>query len=533
MIQVRKQAPYGVMFRALFTVLCGLCLSGGFGEVKTVEIGGTMEVYGAWYSGYLTPGEPAIRIPSFWLLGRPIGPFGTLSAIQADDRTSLSFFEQRTRLNVQTLLTDEILLFTEIDSSNTWGDGFSSDYLTGVDYRRETGGEIEIFQSYVEVSKLRELPLTLRVGRQSMEFGSGWLVGADPGPDPFIGFSFDAVRLTYQNDLMTIDAWWSKLFESGNKEEDGDTDFMGIYMTFSRQPEEDRSLEFDLDLYWMFLRDAQSLSDTSSTALLEKIEDLLNRDNYDPSTLHTFGVRIAGTFNAWDWELEVAQQTGEADAVGYLFRPIGGIYGDDSARFSNWAGHVAIGYTLNMGWNPRIYVGGAYYGGEDNRTVTLGKWLNPFYRPRASVSFNRLFSAWREDNFIDAGEMSNFWKAYGGFSASASEKIEFGAELMYFEALEGFRPPVSFDIGKWRIPIAPRLSFLTSSPETSLGWETLLWASYDFSEDMNFSAGWSRFFVGDAISSGVVYVDQNGLVNIGGINRKTADYLYFQTTITF
>ncbi|HOJ33170.1 MAG TPA: alginate export family protein [Candidatus Hydrogenedentes bacterium] len=529
----RKQEYCGSTFTILFATLCSVCFSNSLGEIKTIEIGGKIEIYGAWYSGLYDPNGASVRIPSFWLWGRPIGPFGTISSIQADDRTSLSFLEQRTRLNIQTLFTDELLLFTEIDSTNVWGDGFPSDYLTGVDRRRETGGEIEVFQSFIEISKLWGLPLNLRIGRQSMEFGSGWLVGADPGPDPFIGFSFDAIRATYKSDLITVDTWWSKLFESENQEEDGDTDFMGIYMTFSRKPEMDHSFTFDLDLYWMFFRDARALSDTNSTALFKKLEDLLGLDDYDPTTLHTFGVRIAGTLNAWDWELEAARQTGEADAAGFLFHPLGGVYGDNSATFSDWAGHAQVGYTLNSDWNPRIYIGGAYYGGEDCRTVTLGQWLNPFFKPRASISFNRLFSVWREDNFIDAGEMSNFWKAYGGISTSVSEKLELGAEVMYFEAVEGFRPPISLGIGKWQIPLLPQLPFLTSSPDKSLGWETILWASYNYSEDINFSVGWSRFFIGDAISNGVVFTDQNGLANIGGINKKTADYLYFQTTVTF
>ncbi len=55
-------------------------------------------------------------------------------------------------------------------------------YITGADFRHDSTGGIEVHQSYLEASELFGLPLTARIGRQELEFGSGWMIGADRGP---------------------------------------------------------------------------------------------------------------------------------------------------------------------------------------------------------------------------------------------------------------------------------------------------------------------------------------------------------------
>ena len=212
--------------------IAGLMTVPAFAELQNVEVGGKIEVYGAWYSDFYEV-DGATRISDLFLFGRPIGPGGTFSGIRAGDGgNNLDYVLQRDRLHVSADFTDHVAAFIEFDTSDTWGSDFQSDYMTGRDFRHDSSGGLEVHQGYIEASEIFGSPIAARIGRQELEFGSGWMVGADPGPDPFAPRSFDAIRLTYETAAFTIDAWWSKLSENGAAEEDGDVDFYGVYGTF-------------------------------------------------------------------------------------------------------------------------------------------------------------------------------------------------------------------------------------------------------------------------------------------------------------
>ena len=281
---------------ALFLILVCAGIAGA--DLQNVVVGGKIELYGVWYSDFFEPDWASVRFPSEQLPFRAIGPFGTESYVRAGGGgNSNTFVEQRTRLHMSADFTEEVTVFIEFDSIDTWGEDFRSNYLTGIDSRADTRDDIELYQGFIEGQQVFGLPVRFRIGRQELEFGSGWLVGADPGPDPLVGLSFDGVRLTFEYDQINFDVWWAKVAENGVIEEDGDTDFYGIYATFresggSMLPEgpehigqllflperlvyktfrlgpslrqgaasQEESVEFDM--YWMFLRDAAARSDS-------------------------------------------------------------------------------------------------------------------------------------------------------------------------------------------------------------------------------------------------------------------------------
>ena len=556
--------PWVCWKRAL--TIAGLFAVPAAAELQNVEVGGKIEIYGAWFSDFFEV-DGATRIPDLFLFGRPIGPGGTFSGIRAGDGgNNLGFLEQRARLHVSADFTDHVKAFVEFDTSDTWGTDFQSNYITGVDFRHDTTNGIEVHQGYIEASEIFGSPITARIGRQELEFGSGWMVGADPGPDPFAGLSFDAIRLTYETEAFTIDAWWSKLSENGAAEEDGDIDFYGIYGTFresglmsgkdpmvlqpavmpirffyqgltrlgpfrGRSAPTDELVEFNV--YWMFVRDGVNRESTSFIRPVERIEDLLGLDDYQGTRLHTAGTRGAGSYSGFDWEVEAAYQWGEADSVGSLFAAVGRLYSDTDAKFGNWGGHAEVGYTLDTEWAPRIFLGGSYYGGEDNRDISFGEWLQGFFAtPDASISFNRMFSSWREDAFLDGGSMSNFWKAYLGVTVAPTEKIEIGATVTYLEAIDEFDSPPSIKIGGGYLPLTSVFSFLTRPGSKDLGTQASIWVAYQYAEDLTIEAGWSHYFTGEAISDGIFVLD-NGMTFFGGRGHDDADYFYFYTSLEF
>ncbi|HOJ34797.1 MAG TPA: hypothetical protein PK975_14735, partial [Candidatus Hydrogenedentes bacterium] len=153
-------------------------------------------------------------------------------------------------------------------------------------------------------------------------------------------------------------------------------------------------------------------------------------------------------------------------------------------------------------------------------------------RPEASVSFNRLFSNWEYSKFIDFTDLSNVLIYRGGVSAMPTESVKLELNVSYFEADAEFDSPVYFDFGRFRIPIAPALSFWTDSNDSDLGWEVELVATYNYSEDLSFQAGWSHLFTGDGLADGN-FNSLNGLLFNGGSDSDDADYLWVETKLAF
>jgi hypothetical protein len=513
---------------ALAAVLCATALPAA-AELQNVIVGGQIRIRANYYRNAYTT-VPRIMWPAEFLPGRAIGGglFGgndVVSIFDWDDNgNDLDFVEQRTRLNVNADFTDEVSAFIEIDSYDWWGEDFRSDYVTGADFAADSDDDVEIYQAYIQAEEMWGTPLRLRVGRQELSFGNEWLVGTQDTSSTFTGLSFDAIRLTYATDLFSVDAWASKLAENGALEEDGDVDFYGVYASYL-------GLEnITLDAYWMLVRDAVSLNDTNLPWIAEWVEDALGLDDYDPSYLHTVGLRGAGTIGAFDFNAEAAYQFGDADSVGFLFNP--GIYGDDDADFDAWGGNLELGYTFDMSYTPRIYIGAAYFEGEDNRDLSFWEWLNPFNLPEASVSFNRLFSNWEYSEFLENSELSNVIIARAGISASPTQSVDLLLSATYFWADEPWDAPRYITIGRYRVPIDSNLAFWTQENDDELGLELGLYGTYHYSEDLTFNTGWAHLFVDDGLSDGS-FTAWNGLVFGGGTDDDDADYVFLEAVLSF
>ena len=71
-------------------------------------------------------------------------------------------------------ITDEVSTFIEIDSWDTWGNDFRSDYFTGVDSRGDGDDDVQLYQAYVEV-KSRTSSFEVRTGEYETQILSVYL----------------------------------------------------------------------------------------------------------------------------------------------------------------------------------------------------------------------------------------------------------------------------------------------------------------------------------------------------------------------
>jgi len=542
---------------AVSTLLAVLVAGMAYADLQNVTVGMQIEIRGRWYhnafeSGITKPGpQPHLRIPGEWIPGRVVGqetarlgltdPYGVYSMFRYQhEGNDWAWVEQATSLKISADFTDNVNAVVEFYSFDNWGEDIRSNYLTGVDARADTSNDLEILQSYIEVNKVFDQPLRLRIGRQVMQFGKDlncFLIGGKTSPTN--RYAFDGIRATYTGiDKLTVDAWWMKLRDISPLESDGDTDFYGIYGTYAF------SEAANLSLYWMFLRDARSLKDTAFDAGGE----YLKLDDYPVTAFHTVGFQFQGKCDAWDYNMQVAYQFGDAGTLGNLFQKDwsyivaggSGSFGDTDAKYDNWGMEGTLGFTTKTKWKIRPYVAANWFEGQDNRSVSHDDFLNGFATaPTASVSFNRLFSDINYCPVInDNADMSNYWQVGGGVSMNPTDKLAWTVRAYNTFVDKTFDWPEYEEVDRsltypsGRRPIHPGLSYLTTKSDHNLGFSIDTILRYAYSKELTLLLYYGHLFTGQGLRDGA-FVSYYGTMMNGGIDDEDADYVFLWAILKF
>jgi hypothetical protein len=182
---------------------------------------------------------------------------------------------------------------------------------------------VDLRIGYVEIGKGEEGPVSLRVGRQGLDFGEGRLVG-DPNW-PNVGKSFDAARLTLRYHKLKLDAFSGasdKIYINGFATPTPGEHFDGLYGSLDK-----------------VIPDA-----TIQPYLFWKMEHNVKGElvkSGDPSE-KTVGIRGVGKLPlGFDYGMESALQRGT----------------QATERIAAWATHLTTGFTLpNARHLPRFFV---------------------------------------------------------------------------------------------------------------------------------------------------------------------------------
>lgn len=160
--------------------------------------------------------------------------------------------------------------------------------------------------------------LTLRGGRFGMSFGSGRLVATRAAPN--IPFRFDGGEMIYERPLWEMTAFLTRPVEDngGISGSDPGTTFWGLYVTHWL----DAKHKLGVDAYYLGIEN-QSASYASGTG----------RENR-----HSFGSRIFGSRDGWDWNGEGVVQVGT--------------FGDES--IFAWTASLDSGYMWDAKFQPRL-----------------------------------------------------------------------------------------------------------------------------------------------------------------------------------
>ena len=185
-------------------------------------------------------------------------------------------------------------------------------------------------------------------------------------------------------------------------------------------------------------------------------------------------------------------------------------------------------------------LGKAFDGLIANRDISFSEWLHPFASaPKASVSFNRLFS---DVNYCpvlnDNADMTNYWQVGGGVVMSPTAK--FTATIRAYNTFidKTFDWPLYVDVPhsaafpSGRRPVLPWFSFLTEESSNNLGFSIDTILKYAYSKDLTFLMYYGHLFAGDGVKDGG-YVSYYGTMMNGGTDKKDADYVFLWAILKF
>lgn len=427
--------------KALLTALAAATVLSApvFAELQNVEVGGSLRIRGNMYTN------------------------GSGDRTFDDDGGEFQGIEQRSAVNVTADFTDDVTAFVEVDNYGNWGDNTRENVITGQNLNG--ADSMDLYQGYIEMRESWGQPLTIRVGRQEIILGSEFQVGNNDTGSFYRGLAFDAVSARWDFDGGNVFGWASKVVENelGTLADDEDTDFYGIYGTY------DGIENMTLEGYWTYLRNATNFFNASDT--------------------HTLGGRIAGNWNAFDYEGEAAFQFGDTGNA-------------PDADFDGIALQGIVGYTFEDINNLRLWGGVTYLSGTDDAD---------------EIGYVRPFSDQEYSEHLDDSDLTNVLLVRGGASIQATEAISVSGVVAWFQEEEEF-PIVNGD--------------------DAIGTEVALYASYDYSDDLNFNAGYAHFFASEDLDDGANVLNPYAIgaeVGGGGPNNggDDADYFFVETSISF
>jgi hypothetical protein len=194
--------------------------------------------------------------------------------------------------------------------------------------------DFDLYQGYIEWEKVLNLPVSLKAGRQEFLYGSAFLIGTN---DFYNGLSWDGFKTSIRPfEKLAVDILGVKMVELNS--EDPDVYVAGLYTTYKTYK------EGSLEGYLFYNKGGFPISHREFVLI----------DSGQKS--FTLGARLAGKIGGFDYELEPQFQWGKVKTA----------LGDGRDLVTAFGGHIDLGYTFKLPWEPRLFGAYAYGSGDNN-----------------------------------------------------------------------------------------------------------------------------------------------------------------------
>ena len=462
----------------ILKVMCVIALAfaftaTAFAETQSVKISGDISVRGFARSDWdLQKGDPEANN-------------GTQSSDWA------SFVQSALSVQVDADLTDNVSAVIRLVNQRVWGD---NNYTSGTEsvmpsYNGITGiarnhgnadsYSVDVDLAYIELKEFLYSPLTLRIGRQDLWFGNGFIVGRnmqDPGQHLYAVeyteiTSFDALRATLDYDPWTIDLVYSKISENAMRSDD-DMDLFGVNVGYVFDEYNAEAEAY----YWL----KQSRNPGASVGT-----SITSQNGHIDNSVHTIGAR--GSFDPiedWTVALEGAVQGGQyltnnqdADRVRYAMALDGlvecRVFQDDYA------------------WRPVLSVEYIFYSGEKNQNNpgTNSDWTgwDPMFRGKFDTAIREFQNVFYATTQASSPAYTNQHQILGKIVLEPTDDITVSAKYANFWLDQIFQEDVGGGIAE--------------NTNKHIGQELDLQVVWDYTEDVSFGLLAAIFYPGNHFAS--------------------------------
>lgn len=328
-----------------------------------------------------------------------------------------NYFMTTTEVQLDADLTDNVSATVRVANQRDWNvkiwDATNHDYVYPSDasndaYGRTFGSndefKIDLDLAYVTLKEFYFAPLTVKIGRQDLWFGKGFIIGANGWQDPQHQLSgdewsvlnaFDAVKATWDFAPWTLDAVYAMILENDIGAND-DEQMAGLNLGCDLKQYKNAEAEV-----YYFVKDDRSLRKIAGGGASSAVKE--------GNTVHTIGIR--GSFDPH----EAITIWGEgAVQVGSYYRGVNQT--DERPRA---AGAVDVGGELRLwenqyAWKPKVGAEYVYYSGDnvrndnDNNSKGYTGW-DRMYRGKVDSAihewYNVLYTNGINNNTVnDAGD---------------------------------------------------------------------------------------------------------------------------------
>ncbi|MBU4376500.1 MAG: alginate export family protein [Candidatus Omnitrophica bacterium] len=432
---------------------------------------------------------------------------GVAVGTRDNNAADANYFMTTAEIQLDADLTDNVSATIRVVNQRDWNvriwDG--GDHINGYVYPSDTGHtasndefKIDVDLAYVTLKEFFFAPLTVKIGRQDLWYGKGFIIGANGWQDPQHQLSgdewsvlnaFDAVRATWDASPWTLDLVYAMILENDIGAND-DEQLYGANLGCDLSQYNNAEAE----LYY-FIKNDRSLRKVAGGGASSAMKD--------GNTVHTIGMR--GSFDPHE---AITLWAEGALQVGTYYRGTTQI--DERPR---GAGAVDVGGEMRLwqdqyAWKPKLGAEYIYYSGEkidedvNNTDHRYGGW-DRMYRGKVDSAIHEWY------NYLYTNSINN---------ATVNDRGD--TNLHQFILMGSLQPMDNLKVsGRWiDFWLAQDAINVFGGGNRHVGNELDVELNYDYTEDVSFGLLGAWFWSGDHYISPEQY---SASVVSGGSNSKS------------
>lgn len=419
---------------------------------------------------------------------------GDTETAQVESTDWATYLTSTAEVQIDADLTDNVSGVVRLVNQRVWGN---------FDYSNQAGGElmeidpngtaaavatttsagdafdVNIDLAYIELKEFLYSPLTLRIGRQDLWFGRGFIIGNSLTNPTFNLYpaeytaisSFDAIRATLDYDPWTIDAVYAKIAENARRNDD-DINLWGVNVGYVFD-----AYNAEAEAYW-FMKQSRNVANAANIGLTSlqnsgvvdnSVHTIGGRGSFDP--IEDWTVALEGAFQLGDYMVtnQVNERTREAWAVDAMVE----------CRY----------FQDNFAWRPVLSAEYIFYSGEgealDQTAASTGDWnaWDPMFRGKFDTAIREFQNVFYATNQASTASFTNQHQVIVKGTVEPTDSLTVQGAWAHFWLAESVTA-TSQGAAPWM------------STNKNIGDELDLQLTWDYTEDVQFGLLWGCFIPG-------------------------------------